>query len=183
MEFVVDCQPRPHQNPRTLRRSGLIPAVLYGHNGTDSLSLAVDSKIVKKLLLTAKVKNSIITVNVKELGLSVITLLQDVQTHPWNGDIYQLDFFAVNAQKQLTITVPLNFTGKAIGVTDEDGSLDMVLNSLEVHCLSGVIPERINIDISNLKIGNILHVEDLVLPEGVTSAGAADRVVVSVLAR
>jgi large subunit ribosomal protein L25 len=182
MEFVIDCLPRPQLKPKSLRRSGMIPVVLYGHNGTESLSLALDSKIVKTFLLTAKVKNSIVTVNVKDLGLSFKTLLKEVQTHPWkSNDIYQLDFFAIDAQKQLTVTVPINFTGQAIGVIEENGALDTVLNSLEVHCLSGVIPERINIDVSQLKVGQILHVHDLVLPEGVKSAGASDRVVVSVL--
>jgi large subunit ribosomal protein L25 len=183
MEFTIDCQPRPKLNPRMLRRSGQIPAVLYGHDGTESLSLSIDAKTVKTLLLTVKVKNSLVTVNVQELGISAKALLKEVQTHPWKNEIYQLDFFAINAQKQLTVKVPINFTGQAIGVTEENGALDTVLNSLDVHCVSGIIPERINIDVSQLKIGNILHVADVVLPEGVTSAGASDRVVVSVLAR
>jgi large subunit ribosomal protein L25 len=183
MEFAIDCQPRSTENPRSLRRSGQVPVVLYGHSGTESLSLAADLKPIKALLLAAKVNNSLVTVNVKELGLSFKSLLKDVHLNPTNSDIYQLSFFAVNAQKQLTINVPLTFTGQAIGVTEENGSLDMVLTSLEVQCLSGVIPERITIDVSQLKVGDILNVQDLVLPEGITSTGAADRVVVSVLAQ
>ncbi|MBW4551434.1 MAG: 50S ribosomal protein L25 [Aphanocapsa sp. GSE-SYN-MK-11-07L] len=183
MDFAIDCCPRPKLNPNTLRRSGQIPTVLYGHNGTESLSLIADKKSVLALLLGAKVNNSLVTVNIKELGLSFKTLLKEVQSHPYNRDIYQLSFFAVNAQKQLTINVPLNFTGQASGVTEEDGSMDIVLNSLEVHCLSGVIPEQINVDVSQLKVGQMLHVQDLVLPEGVTSTGASDRVVVSVVAQ
>ncbi|MGB8702199.1 MAG: 50S ribosomal protein L25 [Thermosynechococcaceae cyanobacterium] len=182
MEFALNCQPRPQQNPRALRRSGLTPVVLYGHSGTESLSLVVDHKSVKTLLLKAKVNNSLVTVNVKDLALSFKTLLKEVQTHPSNHDVYQLSFFAIDAEKQLTINVPLNFTGQASGVTEENGSLDTVLNSLEVHCLSGAIPERIAIDISHLKVGQMLQVKDLTLPEGITCTGASDRVVVSVLA-
>jgi large subunit ribosomal protein L25 len=183
MDFAIDCFPRPNLNPGSLRRSGQIPIVLYGHSGTESLSLAADKKPVLALLLAAKVNNSLVTVKIKELGLSFKTLLKEVQTHPFNREVYQLSFFAVDAQKQLTITVPLNFTGQASGVIEENGAMDTVLNSLEVHCLSGVIPERIDIDVSQLKVGHILHVQDLVLPEGITSTGAADRVVVSVLAQ
>ncbi len=183
MDFVIDCCPRPKLNPGTLRRSGQIPIVLYGHSGTESLSLAADKKRVLALLLAAKVNNSLVTVNIKELDLSFKALLKEVQTHPFNNDVYQLSFFAIDAQKQLTVTVPLNFTGQASGVIEENGAMDTVLNSLEVHCLSGVIPERINIDVSQLKVGNILHVQDLVLPEGISFTGASDRVVVSVLAQ
>lgn len=184
MEFVLNCQPRPQLNPRHLRRSGLIPVVLYGHQGTDSLSLVADSKAIKILLINAKLNNSLISINVEDLSLSFKALLKEVQKHPYNSyDIYQLSFFAIDAQKQLNVTVPIYYTGQAKGVTEENGALDTVLNSLEVHCLSGAIPEQISIDVSALRTGDILHVEDLVLPEGIVALGASDRVVVSVLAK
>jgi large subunit ribosomal protein L25 len=183
MEFVIDCQPRLDLTPRFLRRSGQIPVVLYGHSRAESLLLAADTKIVKALLLIAKVNNSLVTVNIKKLGLSFKSLLKEVHTNPCNSDIYQIGFFAIDAKKPLTVNVPLTFSGQAIGTTEENGALDTVLNSLELHCLSGVIPEQITIDISHLKVGDMLHVKDIALPEGVTSSGAQDRVVVTVLAR
>ena len=156
--------------------------VLYGHSGAESLSLAADQKSVKSLLSAAKINNSQVTVKVKDKNLSFNTLLKEVDTNPVNhSDIYQVVFFAIDANKQLAITVPLQFTGDAIGVNQEDGVLDTVLTALEVHCVSGDIPDHISVDVSEMKVGDILHVGDLVLPEGISPDGAPERVVVSVL--
>ena len=156
--------------------------VLYGHSGAESLSLAADQKSVKTLLSAAKVNNSQVRVNVKDQNLSFNTLLKEVDTNPVNhSDVYQVVFFAIDANKQLAVVVPLVFTGEAIGVKLEDGVLDTVMTDLDVHCVSGDIPDHIAVDVSEMKVGDILHIGDLVLPEGISLDGAPERVVVSVL--
>lgn len=182
MEFSVECEPRKSDiNPRKLRRMGQIPVVLYGHKETESVSLTLPTVAAEKMLNAVEINNTLITVKVPELSLDCQSLLREVQTHPWKDNIYHLSFFAISGQDSVTITAPLNFIGEPIGVKNEDGSLDLVLNSLELQCDPQSIPESIEIDISHLKVGDAIHVDELTLPKGVSSTGEEKRVVVSVL--
>jgi large subunit ribosomal protein L25 len=183
MEFTIECEPRQSGiNPRKLRRMGKLPAVLYGHEGTESVSLSLPLTLAERMLSAVEVNNTLINVKVPELSLNCQSLLRDVQTHPWKSDLYHLSFFAISGQDSVTVTVPLNFVGEPVGVKQENGSLDLVLNSLELQCEPQGIPESIEIDISQLNVGDAIHVNELTLPKGVTSSGEGNRVVASVLA-
>ena len=167
MEVTVECQKRAEGiNPRALRRSGLIPAVLYGHKGTESVSLTVKAKTAETLLKEATVNNTLVQVNIPDISWTGKALLREVQTHPWKPLLYHLSFFSVAAQDSLEVTVPLPFVGQAVGIKS-GGVLDPVITELQVQCAPGDIPESIDVDVSNLEIGNSLHVSDLVLPPGI----------------
>lgn len=167
MEVTVECQKRAEGiNPRALRRSGLIPAVLYGHKGTESVSLTVKAKTAETLLKEATVNNTLVQVNIPDISWTGKALLREVQTHPWKPLLYHLSFFSVAAQDSLEVTVPLHFVGQAVGIKS-GGVLDPVITELQVQCAPGDIPESIDVDVSNLEIGNSLHVSDLVLPPGI----------------
>lgn len=182
MDFTIECDPRKSSiNPRQLRRMGQIPVVLYGHKKAESVSLSLSAVLAEKMLNAVEVNNTLITVKVPELSLNCPSLLRDVQTHPWKGNLYHLSFFAISGQDSVTITAPINLIGEPVGVKSESGSLDVVLNALELQCDPQSIPESIEVDISHLKVGDAIHVEDLTLPKGVLSNGEGDRVVVSVL--
>lgn len=95
MAITVESQKRPEgSKPNALRRSGLIPANLYGHNGTESISLVVDAKVVERLLKKAAVNKTKIELNIPELQWTGTTVLREVQTHPAKGTPYHLSFFA-----------------------------------------------------------------------------------------
>jgi large subunit ribosomal protein L25 len=182
MEFSIDCKTRSDDSkPNALRRAGLLPAVLYGHNGTESVSLTLDAKAAETLVKKASVNNTLIQLNVTDLPWKGQTLLREVQAHPWRGDLYHLSFFSVAAQDTLQVTIPLHFVGDSVGVKQNGGTLDTVLNELEVECAPNNIPETIEIDVSKLEVGDALHVNELTLPAGVTVVGEGERVVVSVL--
>ena len=182
MELTVECNKRPEgSKPRSLRRAGKIPAVLYGHKGTESMALIMDAKTAEVLVKKSSVNNTLIQVNVPELSWSGKALLREVQSHPWKRNLYHLSFFSVASQASLQVTVPIHFTGTSIGVKQDGGALDTVLNELEVNCAPESIPESIEIDVSDMQIGDMLHVSELKLPAGVEAVGEGDRVVVSVL--
>lgn len=182
MELKLECQKRPEgSKPKALRRSGLIPAVLYGHKGTESISLTVEAKKVENLLKDASVNNSLIQLNIPELSWNGKTLLREVQVHPWKGYTYHLSFFSISTQESVEVEVPLNFIGEVVGVEMEGGILDLVLNELQVKCKPDSIPESIDIDVSNLHVGDSIAVKNLVLPDGVVSTGELERIVVSVI--
>ena len=169
MEVSVECQKRPDgSKPGALRRSGLIPAVLYGHKGTESVSLTLPAKTAETLLKKATVNNTLVQVNIPDISWNGKALLREVQTHPWKrSQVYHLSFFSVASQDSLEVTVPLHFLGQAAGIKS-GGILDPVITELQVQCAPGDIPESIDVDVSNLEIGDSLHVRDLILPQGIT---------------
>lgn len=182
MELTVECQKRTEKtNPNTLRRNGIMPAVLYGHNGAESVSLTLDAKTAEQLVKKASLNNTLITLNIPEISWSGKTLLREVQKHPAKGNLYHLSFFAVAAHGAMEVKVPLHFVGEAKGVKLSAGMLDTVISTLAVKCVPDSIPERIDVDVTNLDVGDAIHVSELNLPAGVISLVDAGEVVVSVL--
>ncbi|MCP6762598.1 MAG: 50S ribosomal protein L25 [Fischerella sp. CENA71] len=95
MELTIDCKKRPEgSKPNALRRSGLIPANLYGHKGSESISLVVDAKTVENLLKKARVNKTEFELNVTDLDWRGKTVIRELQTHPAKGTPYHLSFFA-----------------------------------------------------------------------------------------
>jgi large subunit ribosomal protein L25 len=181
MELTIECQKRPEgSKPRALRRSGLIPAVLYGHNGTESVALTMNAKEAEILVKKATVNNTLLDVNVPDMSWRGKALLREVQSHPWKRDLYHLSFFSVAAHDTIDVMVPLHFVGDAPGVKTGKGVLESVVTELHVKCPTGSIPETIDVDISSLEIGDSLRVDQLALPEGVTALVEPQEVVVTV---
>lgn len=182
MELKIECQKRPADSkPNRMRREGKLPAVLYGHNGTESVALELNLKTAEILVKKASVNNTLIQLTVTDLPWSGKTLLREVQAHPWKGELYHLSFFSVAAHGDLEVTVPLEFVGTAIGVKNSGGVLDTVLNELVLKCPPDKIPETIPVDVSNLEVGGSISVHQLPLPEGAAVVGEGDRIIVSVL--
>ena len=182
MELTIECKSRdPKAKPNALRRQGLMPAVLYGHQGTESMSLTIDQKEADTLLRKAAVNNTMITVNVPDLSWNGKALLREVQAHPWKNLVYHLSFFAVKAQDEVEVGVPLNFVGDAKGVTDEGGVLNTEITEITVKCKAVDIPESIDVDVTNLAVGDTLSITDLALPAGATVVGEVDQAIATVL--
>lgn len=95
MELSIECSKRDMSvNPRALRREGLLPAVLYGHNVAESVALVVNERSAEKLIKTAK-KKALVSLTVPDLPWTGQVVLQEVQKHPWKGSIYHISFFSV----------------------------------------------------------------------------------------
>ena len=157
---------------RRMRRSGRIPAVLYGRTGK-AVSLDLDA-----LEFTRGVKNisesTIVKVEVD--GKSYDAFVKDTQRSIIDGNIQHVDFYEVESGVALRARVSLHLKGNPIGVR-EGGNLENPLHEIEVECLPKDLPERIEIDISGLKVNQSLHVRDIVLGEGVKLLSAGDQVV------
>ncbi len=182
MEITVECRKRPEgSKPRALRRSGLIPAVLYGHKGTESISLAIDAKKVTNLLNEATVNNTLIQVNIPEMSWQGKVLLREVQAHPYKGHPYHLSFFAIAAQDSVEVVVPITFTGQAPGDKQEGGILETGMTEIVVQCAPDRIPETIEISLEGLHLNDSLHVREIVFPEGVEPISDPEQVVAAVM--
>lgn len=184
MELSIECSKRDMsaKNPRALRREGLIPAVLYGHNGDESVSLTVGQRDAEKLVRQASENNTLINVNVPDMPWKGKALLREVQTHPWKEKLYHLSFFSIASQDSVEVVVPVHYVGTAKGVKDEGGTLDIMVSELAIRCAPESIPEVVEIDVSELEVGGNLHISDLKLPNGVEAISDTDKTLVNVAA-
>jgi large subunit ribosomal protein L25 len=95
MSLTIECKKRPEgSNPKALRREGLIPANIYGHDGDRSISLVVDAKEAVNLLKEAKVSETPVEVSIPELSWKGKAVVQEVQAHPWKRNLYHISFFS-----------------------------------------------------------------------------------------
>jgi large subunit ribosomal protein L25 len=181
MNISVECQTRPEgSKPRALRREGLIPAALYGHDGSNSVSLTIPTKDAQKLLRDAAINNTLIEIKIPDLSWSGKALIREVQAHPWKKTLNHLSFFTVSAKQQVEIVVPVVITGKAVG-TKEGGIVEQIMTELNIACSAGNIPESIEVDVTNFEIGTILNVGEIVLPNGAVVLDDPDRTAIAVV--
>lgn len=182
MQVSIECQKRPEgSKPNALRRQGLIPAALYGHKGTESISLTVKEKDAQVLLKKASVNNTLVDVNIPDVPWSGKALIREVQSHPWKRFVYHLSFFSVAAHGKIDLVVPLNLAGESSAIK-QGGIIEQVITEISIQCLPESIPETIDIDLCVLKMGDSLLVGDLKLPEGVTCLDDSSQVVLSIMA-
>lgn len=163
---------------RRLRRSGRIPAVIYGH-GEDTRPLAVDAGELDRLFARISVENTLLDVEIEGEG-EVKALVREVQTHPFKPEVLHVDFYQVHAGEQITLDVPIRIVGSSEGVR-EGGILEQPMHDIEVSCVPGAIPEAIEVDVTELQVGDSIHVRDLTLPEGVETAVDPDRTLCAVV--
>lgn len=164
---------------RKLRSSGRIPAVIYGH-GEATRSLSIDAHEFDRLRADVHVENTIIDLTIEDEN-PLKTLVREVQTHPSRGHVLHLDLYQIHAGEAVTVEVPIRLVGVSPGVR-AGGIMQQALIALEIRCLPDNIPETIEADISQLEIGDSIHVGDLALPQGVEAEADAHRSVCSVMA-
>lgn len=182
MQVTIECQKRPEgSKPNTLRRQGLIPAALYGHKGTESISLTVKEKDAQLLLKKASVNNTLVDVNIPEIPWSGKALIREVQAHPWKRYVYHLSFFSVAAHGKIDVVVPLHLLGESAGVK-QGGIIEQVITEIRVECLPESIPDAIDIDLSPFNMGDSVSIGDLKFPDGVTCLDDPNQLILSVMA-
>jgi large subunit ribosomal protein L25 len=163
---------------RKLRQTGFIPAVIYGH-GEKTRSVAVDAHELELLFSRVHVENTIIDLKVEGERKPIRALVREVQTHPARGSVVHVDFYQIHAGEVVNIQIPINFVGTPVGVRN-GGMLQRTMDEIDVEVSADNIPESIELDISNLEIGDSVHVSDLKFAEGVKVLDHAERSVCSV---
>jgi large subunit ribosomal protein L25 len=149
---------------RTLRGKGLIPAVIYGH-GRDPQPLSLNARDLDKLLGHIQAESTVIEVSVG--GTTAKTLIREIQRHPIKRQILHVDFQALVAGEKVTVSIPISLEGIPEGVRLGGGVLDQTLRELEIEVDPSSIPDHVEFDVTNMVIGDSVHVSDLKLPEGV----------------
>ena len=167
---------------RRQRQHGMIPAVLYGKK-TPPVSLLVDQREFTKFLHARHGEHGILTLQVAQdpKPLEKPVLIKQVQHDPVNGEITHVDFHAIVLSEQLRVKVPVILKGEPVGVKQDRGVLEHFLREVEVECLPTHIPNQIEHEIGSLKIGDAVHVKDLVMPPGARLLTDPEGVIASVI--
>ena len=164
---------------RFLRREGITPANLYGHN-LKSSALQIDTVDIKHTLSKAG-KSSLVALKVDDAKKPKMVVVREIQREPLTGDLLHVDLYQVKMAEKIKLEVPLLFTGEAPAVKDRGGILVQNLTSIEVECLPANMPHNIEVDLSVLEeIDQAVHVSDLSVPEAVTILTDPEQAIVQI---
>jgi len=163
----LDAEPRETAgkgSARKLRSQGQIPAVIYGH-GRDPQPLTLNARDLDKLLEHIVAESTVIEVKVGDATAK--TLIREIQRHPFKRQILHVDFQALVAGEKVVVNIPIVMMGVPEGVRLGGGVLDQTLRELEIKVDPSHIPNHFEVDVTNLVVGDSLHVSDIKVPEGV----------------
>ncbi len=163
-EILLTVEKREHtgkQESKRLRRAGRVPGVFYIH-GQEPVPFSVDEKQVHALLGT---EASVLDLKFGS-GKKAKCVVREIQWHPLLDKPIHLDLMGVKMTEEIQVEVPIHLVGEAIGVKQDGGILQQNIRELSIQCLPGDIPDHIEIDISDLAVGDTIHVSDIKLEKG-----------------
>jgi large subunit ribosomal protein L25 len=162
---------------RRLRADGRVPGVLYGQ-GVEPVALSVDAREMFHILHGAAGANALVDLVVD--GSEHLVLAREIQRDYIHNSLIHIDFLAVSRTQMITVNVPVVETGEAAGVK-EGGVVEHHLREVAVECYPQDVPDQIEIDITEIELGDMVHVSDLVAPEGVTILTNLEDAVLSII--
>ena len=168
---------------KKLRASGRVPAIIYGRR-TSPQNLEIGLNEIEDLIHHSVSETILVDLAVEGGGAQGqrLALVQEVQHHPLSGKVLHVDFHEVAENERVTVTVPVETVGEAAGVKTGGGVLEHVLFKIKVRALPRDLPEVINVDVSQLEIGQSIHLKEIPLPAGVEVIGDKNIPVISVAA-
>jgi large subunit ribosomal protein L25 len=168
---------------KALKDKGFIPAVVYAE-GKAALALKLSHRQLVQLVHHHRIEGVVINLNIKDDKKQKARpcLIKEIQHDPVQGEIIHVDFNQISLTKAIKVNVPVVAKGEAVGVKQEGGSLEHILWEIEIECLPTGIPKNIEIDISQLKLGESIHVQDILAPQGVKILNDPGAIVLTVAA-
>ena len=165
---------------RSLRREGRFPAVLYGP-GTQPVMLSVNVRDFEHVVQEGNIRRTIFSLSIQN-GSTVTkpAVIKELQTHPVSGQFLHVDFYEIDMNRKLRVMVPVVPKGKTKG-EEFGGMLQIIEREIAVFCLPQEIPDSLEIDVSELGVGDALHVKDIALPGGVELPPGENYTVVTVV--
>jgi len=179
IELVAACREIRGKKVRFLRRRGLTPANLYGHN-VESTALQIETSELKHALSKAGM-SSLIALKVDGTKLPKMVIVRDVQREPLSGEFLHVDLYQVKMEEKIKLEVPLLLVGEAPAIKERGGILVQNMSSLEVECLPANMPHNFEVDLSVLKeIDQAVHVRDIHTDEDVSILTDPDQAIVQI---
>ena len=163
---------------KALRKTGFIPAVVYGEKGARSVS--INAREIDVMLKHHTSENLIVDLSVD--GDVIKALLREVQHEAIMGGLIHADFLEISMTKKMRVTIPLSLKGEPVGVSQQGGILEHLLRHIEVECLPGDLVESFEIDVTGMALGKTMMIRDIVLDAKFTVLTAGDVAVATVVA-
>ena len=163
---------------RRLRATDQIPGVLYGQ-GMAPVSVAVARRDLRLALSGPAGFNTVLQLEVD--GTTYPAVIKEVQRHPVKRNVSHVDFLQVNMSEMLTVSVPLHLSGEAKAVLAEGGLVDPAVDTIEVECTPGNMPNEFIVDVTEMQPGDVIRLSSLVMPKGVTALGDPDMAIVTAI--
>jgi len=164
---------------RELKKSGMIPAVVYGLT-EPPVAIAISPKAVARVLASDTGMNSVMFLQREGTDIKRHVIIKDLQRDPITSRLRHVDFMRVDMTIKVRVKVPVRLIGTSIGVKAMGGVLDFAHREIEVECLPSLIPAHIDVDITNLNVGDSVRFEQLALGANIVITGDAHQVVCSV---
>lgn len=165
-------QTRGKNEARRLRRTGRLPAVVYGGTPVESRAVDVDPKALLRILHSESGVNTLVDLRVDGTESGQV-LIKEIQHDPVSDSLLHVDFYRLAMDKVVTVTIPVTLSGEAAGVKQQGGLLDFVTREFQVECMPTEIPEHVHVDVSELMIGDGVRVRDVA--EGASWKPVSDR--------
>ncbi|MCS1407112.1 MAG: 50S ribosomal protein L25 [Verrucomicrobia subdivision 3 bacterium] len=167
---------------KKIRANGRIPSVLYG-KGEEPAVIDISEKDFERLVYHSVSENVLVDLSIEgDQAGKHLAMIQEVDHHPLSGKVLHVDFHKVSADEPVTITVPIETKGEAVGVKTSGGTLEHVLFRAKLKALPEDLPAVITIDVTEMQAGEILHLGEVPLPEGVEILGNASIPVITITA-
>lgn len=171
-------EPGSSNRAKRLRRDGKLPAVLYGE-GRPARTVTCSPREVVEILRSEHGQNSILTLKVAD-GRKQTAMVHDYAVDPISRKLLHVDFKRIDLKVAVEVNVPIELAGESRGVKLDSGILDQVIREVLVRCLPTVIPDSLVVDVSDLGIGDAVHISDLHAADGVEILGDPDQTVATV---
>jgi len=164
---------------KKMRKEKLVPACLY-KAGEETKNLKVDKANLREALHTKAGENVLVDLIVGDKGKKPKpVMIKEVQYHPIRNEVLHVDFNEISLTKEIKVNIPVVTKGKADAVTREEGTVEHIMWEIEIECLPTEIPEKIEVDISELKIGDKIFVKDLAIPSEIKVLSDPELIVLS----
>lgn len=181
-EIFLDVEPREELGKtqvKHLREKDFIPAIVYA-KAKEPCAIKVSRHEFLILLHQHRLENSVVNLKINPKHKAKPCLIKEIQYDPVRGDIIHLDFNEISLTQAIKVDVPVVAKGEPQGVKLEGGSLEQILWEIEVECLPTDIPEKIEVDVSLLKMGEAIHIKDITFPSQIKVLDNPEAVVLSV---
>ena len=179
---AVSRDQRGKNEARRLRRLGRVPAVVYGGSGKqpDATAIAVDPKALLRILHSESGANTLIGLSLNGAGDTRV-LVKEYQLDPVTHELLHADFYRVAMDRRITVTVPVVVRGEARGVKQQGGILDFVHREIVIECLPGDIPEHVEVDVSELMLGQSVRLREVAVDVKWSAVSDLDTMLVHVI--
>jgi len=181
-ELVVESRTKTGKGvARQLRAKGMIPGIVYG-KGMDSIAISLNPKELSAAIAGEGGRNNLLTLKGVDSINGKVVIVADLLKDPLKGVLMHVDLHKINLEEKIKVGVSINIVGTSQGVV-AGGLLDFAKHTVEVECLPKDIPERIDVDITELLVGQSIHVGDLAAPAGVKILDDSRATVINILGR